>query len=56
MFNKLRESLKSIFETNRCRFSKECEHYREDSNCCNSLYARFTDDKAYCGTYRKFDE
>ncbi len=56
MFNKLKEHLKAMFEGNRCRFNKGCEHYRLDSKCCNNWDIRFPDIiGSYCGTYRWFD-
>jgi len=56
MFKKLREYLKAFFESDRCRFSKECELYKKDSIVCNSWYKRFpTYDKAYCGRYRELN-
>jgi len=57
MFNKLKEHLKAMLEGNRCRFSRECEHYRLDSTCCNDWLTRFpNDDGSYCGKYRKLDD
>ena len=56
MFNKLREHLRAIFEGNRCRFRRQCGHYREASKCCNNWNERFDDPiygKSYCPTYRK---
>ena len=49
MFNKLREQLKVMFEGNRCRFSKECGHYRLDAVTCNN------EGNSHCGRYRWFD-
>jgi len=54
MFNKLREHLKAIFEGDRCRFSKECELYKEDGAVCNSWVERLpTGNEAYYGRYRE---
>jgi len=56
MFNKLKEYIKALFERDRCRFSKSCKLYKKDSLVCNDLFERFpTDDKAYCGKYRKLN-
>jgi len=50
MFNKLRESIKST-KGNKCKFRKECKHYRKNSYTCNASV-----DKAYCGAYKKLDK
>lgn len=56
MFNKLKEQLKALYESDECRFRKECKLYKKGSAVCNSWIDRFpTYDKAYCGKYREME-
>ena len=49
MFHKLREQLKVMFEGDRCRFRKECGHYRLDAVTCNN------EGSSHCGKYRELE-
>jgi len=49
--------LKQIIPQNRCKYFKICPYYDRYSVACNSWYERFySDGRAYCGKYRKFDK